>query len=100
MGKIIFSVSYEIDPEKRDEYLELMKKVREQIREVTGQDYTVYEDSRRPNLMSEVYYLDNDADFRKVQEMQEEKPFDLIDQIDNYLLNQDQVVIRTFREIL
>ena len=62
MGKIIFSVSYEIDAEKRDEYLALMKKVKKQINKITGQDYRVYEDAERPNFMTEVYYLENEKE--------------------------------------
>ncbi|MFC1730432.1 MFS transporter [candidate division KSB1 bacterium] len=100
MAKVIFSVSYEIDPEKRDDYLKLMSEVREQVKKITGQDYTVYEDAHHPNMMSEVFYLESEADYQKVKDFQQDSDIDLINEIDKYLLNQDQVIIRTYQEVI
>jgi len=100
MGKVIFSISYEVIPEKRSEYLELMSKIRDQIKEMTGQEYTVYEDAERPNLMNEVFYLESSTDFEKVKDFQKEWEIELLDRIDLFLVDQEQVAIRTFKEVL
>jgi len=100
MGRIIFSISYHINPEKRDEYLELMKQVRNEIKEFSGQEYTVYEDARTPHLMSEVFYLENEKELEKVKEFQKEKSIESLDKIEQFILNRDKVAIRTFKEVL
>ena len=100
MAKIIFSVSYEIIPEKRSEYLALMKKVKKHIIKTSSQDYTVYEDAERPNLMTEVYFLKYEKDVEEVKRLQKNKTESLMGQIGQFILNQDQVAFRTFSEIL
>lgn len=100
MSKIIFSVSYEIIPEKRKEYLALMKQVQKRINRATNQNYAVYEDADRPNLMTEVFYLDNEKDVEEVKRLQQKKPDSLFEKIDQYILNLEQVACRTFNEII
>lgn len=100
MGKVIFSVSYEIIPEKRDNYLVLMKKIKEQIKSTENQDYTLYEDAERPNLMTEVYFLENQGDSADKKEIQEKQTESLMSQIEQFVVNQEQVAIRTFNEII
>lgn len=100
MGKVIFSVSYEIIPEKRDEYLVLMNKIKEQIKSSEDQDYTLFEDAERPNLMTEVYFLENHGDAAEQKKIQEEQTESLLSQIEQFIAHQDQVAIRTFNEII
>lgn len=100
MGKVIFSVSYEIIPEKRDNYLVLMKKIKEQIKSSENQDYTLYEDAERPNLMTEVYFLQNKGDSADKKKIQDEQTESLLGQIEQFVVNQEQVAIRTFKEII
>ena len=100
MGKVIFSVSYEIVHEKRDDYLALMNKIKEQIKSSENQDYTLYEDAERPNLMTEVYFLENHGDADEKKKIQEEQTENLLSQIEQFIVNQDQVAIRTFNEII
>ena len=98
MGKIIFSISYEINPDKRDDYLALMKKIKKEVKSKTKQDYSVYEDLERPNLMTEVFFLKEEKDVDLVKKLMVEKGDPLFDEIDSFILNQEEVAIRIFRE--
>ena len=100
MGKVIFSVSYEVIPEKRDNYLALMRKIKDQIKSSENQDYTLYEDAERPNLMTEVYFLENQGDSADRKRIQDEQTESLLSQIEQFIVNQDQVSIRTFNEVI
>ena len=100
MSKIIFSVSYEIIPEKRKEYLALMKQLQRRINSKTNQNYNVYEDADRPNLMTEVYYLDSEKDVEEVKRLQKNKTDSLFEKTDQYILNLERVSCRTFNEII
>ncbi len=77
-----------------------MKKVKKQIRKSTNQAYSVYEDGSQPNLMTEVYFLENSSDVEEIKKLQKKKTDSLLDQIDQFVLNQALVSIRTFNEVL
>ncbi|MFC1564168.1 hypothetical protein ACFL6G_04485 [candidate division KSB1 bacterium] len=98
MSKALFSVSYEINPEKRDEYLKLMKEIKTFVKKAAGVEFTVFEDSERPFLMSEVYYVEDKAKIKKIKELQDNKAESLFSQIDQFLVDQSQVVMRSFVE--
>ncbi|MFC1513434.1 hypothetical protein ACFL5P_00320 [candidate division KSB1 bacterium] len=100
MGRFIFSVSYEIIPEKRDEYLELMKKITSEINKQSNQEYTLFEDAERQNFMTEVFFLKNEKDIDEVRRLQESTEDSFFEQISSYIKNQDQVALRTYIEII
>ncbi len=56
MSRVIFTISYEILPDKRGEYLPLSQKMKEYILQKGGvADYSVYEDKRKRNSFTEVF---------------------------------------------
>jgi len=100
MDKFIFSVSYEIIPEKRTEYLQLMQQIKQRMNEAADFEYTVYEDALRPNAMTEVYFLKSEKDMEKVRQLQASKTDVLINRIDEFVLNLDQVAIRRYNAVV
>ena len=100
MDKFIFSVSYEIIPEKRTEYLQLMQQIKQKFNSSANIEYAVYEDARQPNLMTEVYFLKSEKDVEKVRLLQESKTDDLLNKIDDFILNLDQVAIRRYNSVV
>ena len=56
MSRVIFTIYYEIKPDKRGEYLPLSQKMKEYIVKKGGvSDYSVYEDKRKRNSFTEVF---------------------------------------------
>lgn len=100
MGKIIVSVSYEINPDQREEYIALMQQVKKQIKSAAKQEYDVYEDADRPNLMTEIYYVENEKEIQEIKKRQQDKTESLLSQIDNFIVDQEQVAIRTFKVLI
>lgn len=98
MGKAIFSITYRIVPEKREEYLEHMKKVKVAIEKNDGHAYTIYEDSSSPNLMSEVYHLNDASGVEALKSGVSAFDDALMTKIEEFVLDQTQVSIRTFVE--
>ena len=100
MGKVIVSVSYEINPDHREEYLALMQQVKKQIKSAAKQEYEVYEDADRPNLMTEIYYVENEKEIQEIIKRQQDKTESLLGQIDSFIVDQEQVAIRTFKVLI
>jgi hypothetical protein len=43
MSKVLFTISYDIHPEKRDEYLALSQQMKEHLATANGKNYSIYE---------------------------------------------------------
>lgn len=55
MGKVIFTISYEINPAKRNEYLSVAKELKSLVVAEGLESYSVYEYKGKQNHFEEVY---------------------------------------------
>ncbi|MBU0558061.1 MAG: antibiotic biosynthesis monooxygenase [Bacteroidetes bacterium] len=59
MPKVIFSIKYDIEPEKREEYLTVIKELKSLIGSEGIESYTVYEQKNKKNHFVEIYTFAN-----------------------------------------
>ena len=59
MGKVIFTIKYDVIPERRDNYLEVVKELRTLVKSDGLESYSVYESKNKPNNFEEVYIYHN-----------------------------------------
>jgi hypothetical protein len=71
MSKVILTVSYEIHPEKRDDYISLMNTLKERIALINSCSYSIYETIGRKNKFSEVYIFNSKEDYDNFDDQQE-----------------------------
>jgi len=72
MGKVIFTISYDIVPEKRAEYLPLSQKMKEHILQKEGVgDYSIFENRRKQNSFSEVFIFNSIDDYDGLEDEDE-----------------------------
>lgn len=55
MSKVIFSIKYDIIPEKREEYLDVVRELRTLIKGESIDSYSVYERKNKKNSFEEIY---------------------------------------------
>ncbi len=56
MSRVIFTISYEILPDRRGEYLPLSQKMKDYILQKGGiADYSIFEDKRKRNSFTELF---------------------------------------------
>lgn len=56
MSRVIFTISYEILPDRRGDYLPLSQKMKEYILQKGGvADYSIFEDKRKRNSFIEIF---------------------------------------------
>jgi quinol monooxygenase YgiN len=56
MSRVIFTISYEIQADRRGEYLPLSQKIKDYIVQKGGvSDYSVFEDKRKRNSFTEIF---------------------------------------------
>ena len=87
MGKVLFTISYEVLPDKRDEYLAVTKLMKEHLAGAKGKNYSVYEQKGKKNGFSEVFVCGSVEEYDKLEDDQDETTEALVRQLEGYLAN-------------
>ena len=87
MSRVIFTIAYEIKPEKREEYLTLSKKMKEHLAGTKGKNYAIYEQKGKKNSFSEVFICNSQAEFDELEDNQDEQTEELINMLEPFLAN-------------
>jgi L-rhamnose mutarotase len=73
MSKVVFSISYEIFPEKRPEYLDVVRELKSIIKFDGLESYSVYEKKSKENSFTEIYTYDSKEAWENADESQNER---------------------------
>ncbi len=67
MAKVMFSVSYDINPEKREEYAALVREMKATLAQRTA-SYAVYEQKGKKNSFSEVFVFNSIEEYEQMED--------------------------------
>ncbi|HZY09576.1 MAG TPA: hypothetical protein VFF29_00325 [Bacteroidota bacterium] len=87
MGKVLFTISYEINPEHRDKYLALSKQMKEHLAQNKDIQYSIYEQKGKKNNFIEVFLYGSKEEFDRFEEDQYESFQEMVHQLEGYLMN-------------
>ncbi|MDX1700821.1 MAG: antibiotic biosynthesis monooxygenase [Melioribacteraceae bacterium] len=73
MSKVVFSISYEIFPEKRSEYLDVIRELKSIIKFDGLESYSVYEKKSKENSFTEIYTYESKEAWEEADESQNER---------------------------
>jgi quinol monooxygenase YgiN len=85
MGKVIFTISYDVNPAKRDEYLALVQSMKDHFVKTNGKEYSVYEHKGKKNSFSEVFLFKNMDEYDQLEE--DDEMSQLVAQLESVLLD-------------
>jgi hypothetical protein len=68
MGKVIFTISYDINPDKRNDYLALSQEMRKHFAATNGREYAIYEQKGKRNSFSEVFIFESMEEYDKMED--------------------------------
>jgi hypothetical protein len=100
MSKVILTVSYEILSEKREEYLEYMKEIKEYILKKNNCEYSLFEQIGRKNLFSEIYSFNSKEDYDNFDEVEDEQMEVLLDKLNSEFIKDGKVKSTQMIEVL
>jgi hypothetical protein len=72
MGKVIFTVAYDIIPEKREEYIALSREMMAAIGQKIRGTYSIYEQKGKKNSFSEVFIFETASDYDQLEDQDEQ----------------------------
>lgn len=73
MSKVIFSIRYNIFPEKREEYLDVVRELKNLVKAEGLDNYSVYEQKNKPNSFEEVYLFSSQEAFENFDDNSDER---------------------------
>jgi quinol monooxygenase YgiN len=73
MSRVIFSIRYQVFPERRQEYLDVVRELKNIIKTEGLESYSVFEQKNKPNNFEEVYLFRNEEAFENFDDNQDER---------------------------
>lgn len=87
MSKVIFSVQYEINPQKRDEYLGSIVELKSLISAEGLDSYSVFEVKGRPNCFEEIFVFSSRESYDNYDDSENERISILISKIEDFKIH-------------
>jgi len=82
MPRVMFTISYSIRAERREEYLSLIAQMKQHLNTVEKNNYSVYEAKGKPNQFTEIFLTNSIDEFDALDEGQDEKTEELVSKIE------------------
>ena len=83
----MFTISYSIKPENRDQYLALIKVMKDHLITVGKHNYSVFEAKGRKNHFTEVFITNSIEEFDNLEDNLDEKAQDLVSNLEGLVDN-------------
>jgi hypothetical protein len=83
MAKVNFNIQYEISQDKREEYLEIIREIKNLLRFEGLESYNVFEVKGKPNNFQEVYTFISSEAFENFDDDQNERLNILINKLND-----------------
>jgi hypothetical protein len=85
MAKILFTISYDVNPEHREEYLALAREMKKHLVEGRGKKYAIYEQRGKKDSYVEVFFCDSVEEYDTLEDDQDEKTEELVQRLEPFL---------------
>ncbi|MEJ2104325.1 MAG: MFS transporter [Ignavibacteriaceae bacterium] len=83
MSKVLFTINYEVDKDKREEYLRTIRELKNLIKADGLESYSIYEVKGKLNRFQEQYIFSSDEAFENFEDGTDERMSILISKIES-----------------
>ena len=83
MPKVLLQISYDIDPEKREEFLALVKEMKAHFRQARKKHYAVYEQKGKKNSFVEEFTCTSLEEYDALEDDLDEKSEELVNRLES-----------------
>lgn len=73
MGRVVFSINYDILPDKRAEYLDVVRELKNIIKFEGLESYSVFEQKSKKNSFKEMYIYESKDAWEEADEVENER---------------------------
>ena len=83
MSKVLFTINYEVEKDKREEYLRTIRELKNLIKADGLESYSIYEVKGKSNRFQEQYIFSSDEAFENFEDGTDERMSILISKIES-----------------
>ena len=87
MARVLFTISYEIHPEKRDDYLAFARELKNHLSSARKIDYSIFENKTKKNNFTEVFSCKSIDEYEQLEDNEDETTQQLLARLETFLLN-------------
>ncbi len=98
MPKVLLQISYDIDPEKREEYLALVREMKAHFRQTRKKNYEVFEQKGKKNSFVEEFTCASMEEYDALEDDLDEKSEDLVNRLER-MVKEGKAKYTTLTEI-
>lgn len=88
MGKVIFSIKYEIIPDRREEYLGVIRELKTLVKAEGLESYSAFEQKNKKNYFEEVYIFSSEKAYEDFDDNQDERVDLLMTKLSDMIVQQ------------
>ncbi len=85
MPRVMFTISYGIKPEVRDQYLEHVKQLKQHFTATGKKNYSVFEAKGKKNQFTEVFITDTVEEFDALEDNQDDVTQSLVSKLEQFI---------------
>jgi hypothetical protein len=85
MAKVILQISYEIKPEKREDYLALAGELKRHFSGEQKKNYTIFEQKGKKNFFIEEFVCNSVEEYEALEDGMTENGEELVNRLETYL---------------
>jgi L-rhamnose mutarotase len=82
MSRVMFTISYSITPERRENYLQLIRDLKDHFTTIGRKNYSVFEAKGKKNHFTEVFLTESLEEFDALEDNHDEKTQELIQKLE------------------
>lgn len=82
MANVILQISYDIDPERREDYERLAREMKQHFTQVRKKNYSIYEQKGKKNAFVEQFVCDSLEEYEALEDDLDEKSEDLVNRLE------------------
>ena len=98
MPRVMFTISYGINPDLRERYLALVKEMKEHLTKVGNQNYSVFQTKGKQHQFTEVFMTNSIEEYDALEDNQDEKTHELVSRLGEFV-NEDGMKYATLVEV-
>ena len=99
MSRILFHINYDVHPDKRDEYLATANELAAYMKSHTKHNYMIVEDKNKKNSFTEVYILNDEAEFDGLEDEMDDTIYGLTTKIVSQFVVDGKTRYSTYYEV-
>ena len=77
MSRVIFTIEYEVKPEKREEFLTVARELTHIVKAEGLTEYSIYENAKKNNVFEEKYFFVDEQAYEEFDDIEDER-FDIL----------------------